>query len=213
MRTRIKICGITSIEDASAAVLAGADALGFVFYSQSPRYVSIAKAEKIIRSLPPFVSVVGLFVNAEQKYIDEVVQKCGLDVVQLHGEETSETCMKQNKPVIKAISVHVAEDLQKVADYQCTVLLDAKAPLGVHGGMGRAFDWSLLANFETKSALILAGGLKLGNIEEALSLQHWYAVDVSSGVELEKGVKDHAKIKQFCGYVHKYNDKVNEYDV
>ena len=213
MRTRIKICGITSIEDASAAVLAGADALGFVFYSQSPRFISIAKAEKVIKALPPFVSVVGLFVNAEQSYIDEVVQKCGLDVIQLHGDETPEACIRQNKPVIKAISVDVAEDLQKVTDYECTVLLDAKAPLGVHGGAGVAFDWSLLADLDAGHRLILAGGLQLENIEEALSLQHWYAVDVSSGVELEKGVKDHAKIKQFCGYVHKYNDKVNEYDV
>ena len=213
MRTRIKICGITSIEDASAAVAAGADALGFVFYEQSPRFVSIVKAEKIIRDLPPFVSVVGLFVNAEQNYIDEVVQKCGLDVIQLHGDESPVTCMRQHKPVIKAVAVQGKEDLEKIASYNCTVLLDAKAPLGVHGGTGTSFDWSLLKGLQTKRSLILAGGLKPKNIEEALGLEHWYAVDVSSGVELEKGVKDHAKMKHFCDYVHKYNDKVNEYDV
>ena len=212
MRTRIKICGITSIEDASAAVLAGADALGFVFYSQSPRYIPMAKAAKIIKILPPFVSVVGLFVNAEQNYIDEVVQRCGLDVIQLHGDESPKTCIRQNKPVIKALSIHIAEDLEKVANYKCTVLLDAKAPLGVHGGTGKAFDWSLLKELEVHQPVILAGGLRVENIEEALGLRHWYAVDVSSGVELEKGVKDHEKMKVFCNYIHQYNDKVNKYD-
>ncbi|MDQ7058092.1 MAG: phosphoribosylanthranilate isomerase [Ghiorsea sp.] len=213
MRTRIKVCGITSIEDASAAVAAGADALGFVFYEQSPRFVSIVKAKGIIRQLPPFVSIVGLFVNAEQNYMDEVIQKCGLDVIQLHGDESPAICMQQHKPVIKAIAVHGKEALEKIDSYKCTVLLDAKAPLGVHGGTGTSFDWSLLTGLQTKRSLIIAGGLNPDNIEKALTLQHWYAVDVSSGVELEKGVKDHAKMKHFCGYVHKYNDKVNEYDV
>ncbi len=208
MRTRIKICGITSAEDAQVAVRAGADALGFVFYPDSPRYIQPAQAAHIMATLPPFISKVGLFVNTKQHDIDAIVAQCQLDVVQLHGDESPEDCAKQRKPVIKALPIASQEDLSRVEAYDCTVLLDAKAPSGVYGGVGKAFDWSLLSGLTVDKPLILAGGLSPSNISDALALFDWYAVDVSSGVELDKGLKDHRKVQDFCRKVHQYNGKV-----
>jgi len=201
-RVRVKVCGITRLEDALAASRFGADAVGFVFYDKSPRYIEPAKAAAIIRQLPPFVSAVGLFVNPDQSDIDAVLRDCPLGVVQLHGDESPEFCEAQNRRVIKAIPVSSARDLQRAGKYNCSVLLDAKAPKGVYGGTGTSFDWSLLDGFEHPHPLILAGGLDTTNAAQALSVRQWFALDVSSGVETAPGIKDDAKMRDFIARVN-----------
>jgi len=203
-RTRIKVCGITRLEDALTASRLGVDAIGFVFYPKSPRYISPMQAAKIIRQLPPFVSAVGLFVNPKQSEIDAVLQHCPLGVVQLHGDEPPEFCMAQSRRVMKAIPVGSAEDLKRAQSYPCPVLLDARAPKGVYGGTGTSFDWSLLENFNHAHPLILAGGLNAGNVEAALSVRQWFALDVSSGVETSPGIKDDTKLSEFVARVNSF---------
>ena len=202
--TRIKVCGITRLEDALAASRLGVDAVGFVFYAKSPRYISPDKAATIIRQLPPFVSAVGLFVNPTQEEIAEVLQTVPLGVIQLHGDESPAFCKSQRRRVIKAIAVSSKEDLKQASKYDCPLLLDAKAPEGVYGGTGTSFDWSLLEGFEHHHPLILAGGLNATNIEEALSHRQWFAVDVSSGVEVSPGIKDDTKLSDFVGRVNAF---------
>jgi len=201
-RPRIKICGITRLEDALAASRMGVDALGFVFYPKSPRYIEPQKAARIMRALPPFVSAVGLFVNPSQQQVDDVLNCCPLGVVQLHGDESPEFCLAQARRVIKAVAVHDAQDLRTVQQYPCSVLLDAKAPAGVYGGTGKTFDWSCLQGFAHEYPLILAGGLNEHNIIEALAIRPWFAVDVSSGVELSPGVKDATLMHRFVNTVN-----------
>jgi len=202
--TRIKVCGITRLEDALIASRLGVDAVGFVFYPKSPRYISPDKAATIIRQLPPFVSAVGLFVNPTREYIAEVLQKVPLGVIQLHGDESPEFCQAQHRRVIKAIAVSSKEDLKKASKFNCPLLLDAKAPQGVYGGTGTSFDWSLLEGFGHPHPLILAGGLNASNIEEALSVRQWFAVDVSSGVEVSPGIKDDTKLCDFVSRVNSF---------
>ncbi|MDX8387211.1 MAG: phosphoribosylanthranilate isomerase [Ghiorsea sp.] len=207
-RVRIKICGITRLEDALHAASLGVDALGFVFYRPSPRYISPTEASKIIKALPPFVSVVGLFVNPAQSDIDDVLQACPLDIIQLHGDEPAAFCAAQKLRVMKALSISTVEDLQQIPKYKCSVLLDAKAPEGVYGGTGQTFDWSLLESLEHDYPLVLAGGLNAENVKDALALNVVSALDVSSGVEQSKGIKDDAKVSKFCQNVHQFNCKV-----
>jgi len=201
-RTRVKICGITRLEDALSASSLGADAVGFVFYEKSPRYIEPMKAAAIIRQLPPFVSAVGLFVNPTQAQVDSVLRCCPLGVVQLHGDESPEFCQAQERRVIKAIAVSQADDLARAKRYNCAVLLDTKAPKGVYGGTGRCFDWSLLDGFSHDYPLVLAGGLRLENIQEALSHRQWFALDVSSGVEVSPGIKDGKKMSALIEQVN-----------
>jgi len=196
------------VSDAHTAVNAGADALGFVFYDKSPRCVSVTQAAEMIRTLPPFVAAVGLFVNAAQADIDQAVAYCGLDVVQLHGDESPEFCRRQSKPVIKEVAIESNDDFLRVQSYDCTVLLDARAPEGVYGGVGRCFDWSGLSALKVAQPLILAGGLTPDNLNQALRLRDWYGVDVSSGVEKAKGIKDDEKVRDFCRQVHQFNGRV-----
>jgi len=200
-RVRIKVCGITRIEDALLAANLGADAVGFVFYDKSPRFIPPMKAAAIIRELPPFVSAVGLFVNPEQSDVDDALKHCPLDVLQLHGDETPEFCEAQTHRIIKAVPVHEKADLNMAHAYHCPVLLDAKAPNGVYGGTGETFDWALLEGFEHAHPLILAGGLNAENVASALGVRQWDALDVSSGVESMPGVKDAAKLRQFMDVV------------
>lgn len=202
-RTRIKICGITRLEDALEASRLGVDAVGFVFYDKSPRYIDPQKAAAIIRQLPPFVSAVGLFVNPSQDYIAEVLQTVPLGVIQLHGDESPDFCSAQRRRVMKAVPVSHAQDLKQTARFNCPVLLDAKAPAGVYGGTGISFDWSLLKDFEHDFPLTLAGGLSVENIEEAMAIRQWFALDVSSGVESSPGIKDAEKMRAFVGAVNK----------
>jgi len=202
--TRIKVCGITRLEDALAASRLGVDAVGFVFYAKSPRYITPDKAASIIRQLPPFVSAVGLFVNPSQDEIADVLKSVPLGVIQLHGDESPEFCKSQRRRVLKAISVGSKDDLKKASAYDCPILLDAKAPQGVYGGTGTSFDWSLLEGFDHNHPLILAGGLNATNIEAALSHRQWFAVDVSSGVEVSPGIKDDTKLSDFVGRVNAF---------
>lgn len=201
-RTRIKICGITRLEDALEASRLGVDAVGFVFYEKSPRYIDAQKAAAIIRQLPPFVSAVGLFVNPTQGYIAEILQTVPLGVIQLHGDETPGFCEAQRRRVLKAIPVAGPDDLKQAASFNCPLLLDAKAPAGVYGGTGNAFDWSLLQDFKHDYPLTLAGGLNTDNVHEALSVRQWFALDVSSGVELSPGIKDAEKMRVFVNAVN-----------
>jgi phosphoribosylanthranilate isomerase len=197
-RTRVKICGITRVEDAISAVNAGADAIGLVFYSPSPRCVTIAQAQQIVAAMPPFISVVGLFVNAPKTEIESVLSKLRLDILQFHGDETVSDCEQINLPYYKAIRVKSDTNLlQYEAEFKSAnaLLLDAFSEAAV-GGTGQVFDWNLIPKNLTKP-VILAGGLTAENVADAIEQVRPYAVDVSGGVEATKGIKDAAKIAAF----------------
>jgi phosphoribosylanthranilate isomerase len=205
---RVKICGITRPEDASAAVQAGAHALGFVFYEGSPRYVTPDKAGDIIRTLPAFVQTVGLFVNTSREEAQRIAAASGIQAVQLHGDHTPEDCFGYERPVIKVFRVKDASVLLRLKEYRTAgVLIDAAVP-GKWGGTGQALDWHAVAAFldnandGLRTRLILAGGLNPENVSRAVRLVRPYAVDVSSGVEDEPGIKNHRKIKEFMHAVH-----------
>ncbi|APC14869.1 N-(5'-phosphoribosyl)anthranilate isomerase [Pseudomonas frederiksbergensis] len=195
---RSKICGITRIEDALAAVDAGADAIGFVFYAKSPRSVTVQQARAIIAALPPFVTTVGLFVNASRCELGEILDAVPLDLLQFHGDETPADCEGYHRPYIKALRVKAGDDIAASCDAYAKasgILLDTYVE-GIPGGTGEAFDWSLIPQGLSKP-IILAGGLSAANVVEAIARVHPYAVDVSGGVEQSKGIKDHAKIRAF----------------
>ena len=198
MRTRVKICGITRIEDALAAINAGADAIGLVFYAASPRCVTIEQAQKIVAAIPPLVSVVGLFVNEPKAEIETVLSKVRLDILQFHGDETSSECEQIKLPYYKAIRVKADTNLLQCAvefNSAKALLLDAHSE-SAFGGTGQTFDWNLIPKSLTKP-VILAGGLTAENVGSAIKRVQPYAVDVSGGVEKSKGVKDAAKIAAF----------------
>lgn len=209
MRTRTKICGITRVEDIHAVVQSGADAIGLVFYPPSPRHVSIEQAEVLIQHVPAYVQTVGLFVNASLEQIQEVLKTVALDLIQFHGDETPEQCQYIAKQVqrrwYKAIQVKPDLDLiQTIKQYQqagaSAMLLDAWHP-ELKGGTGHSFDWSQFPKLDIP--LILAGGLKPENVEDAIKTTGAYAVDVSGGVESAKGIKDQQLIEQFMQGVHR----------
>lgn len=196
--TRIKICGITRAEDARSVASCGADALGLVFYAKSPRHVTLQQAQAVCRAVPPFLTVVGLFVNPAEAEVREALAQVPLDVLQFHGEETPEFCAQFGRPYLKAIRVRSDVDLiQCAARYAGAqaLLLDAYVE-GTHGGTGAMFEWSLIPA-ELRSQIILSGGLDAGNVAEAVRQVRPYAVDVSSGVEAAKGIKDAAKVAAF----------------
>lgn len=198
MRTRVKICGFTRAEDALAAARLGVDAIGLVFYSQSPRNVSIARAAEITRALPAFVSVVGLFVDAEPDWVRDVLAEVNIDCLQFHGNESPEDCRLYAKPYIKAIRMRPGIDLDDIqAQYAdaAGLLLDAYHP-GAQGGTGNGFDWKLITG-NLSLPLILAGGLSPENAALAVQQVRPYALDVSSGVEAGKGIKDAEKMAAF----------------
>lgn len=199
--TRVKICGITNLADARAAVTAGADALGFVFYAGSPRAVTSQKVAAILRELPPFVTSVGLFVNERRTVIEQTVKRCGLDRIQLHGDETVEDCRFEGRRVIKALRVKDATSLQNAAEFEVAALLLDAWSGEVYGGSGKSFDWDLLKNFAARHPVILAGGLTPENVQDAIRRVQPYAVDVSSGVESAPGKKDHDKVAEFIRQV------------
>ncbi len=197
-RTRVKICGITRVEDAVSAVNSGVDAIGLVFYAQSQRFVSVGQAQKIVAAIPPFVSVVGLFVNALEAEIETVLSKVRLDILQFHGDETVTECEQINLPYYKAIRVKADTNLlQYAVEFSSAkaLLLDAHTE-SEFGGTGLTFDWNLIPKSLTKP-IILAGGLTVENVEKAIQEVKPYAVDVSGGVEITKGIKDAAKIAAF----------------
>ena len=199
--TRIKICGITNREDALCAVDAGADALGFVFYEKSPRYVLPEKVRQIISELPPFVTTVGLFVNAAPDTIRQTMRISGLNVIQLHGDESAEDCRLNPYPVIKAVRIKDADSLAGIDRYNVSALLLDAWNDQQYGGTGESFDWQLAKSLTAGQPLILAGGLNPDNVAEAIRVVNPYGVDVSSGVEVSPGHKDHNKIRKFIQQV------------
>ena len=195
---RIKICGITNLSDAMTAVELGADALGFVFFEGSPRYIKHGEAGTIIKNLPSFVTTVGVFVNERPEQIERIINLTGIDVVQLHGDEPPEMC-NISRRIIKAIRVKSLESLEPLKDYKDKVsafLLDTYTP-DIFGGTGQKFNWDIAVYAKQFGRIILAGGLTPDNVAEAVRQVRPYGVDVSSGVESERGKKDHKKMKLF----------------
>lgn len=197
-RVRIKICGITRREDALTAAELGADAIGLVFYANSPRAVRTAEARRIAAALPPFIARVGLFVDPEPAEVETVLAEVPLDLLQFHGEESNAGCARYSRPFIKAArmrpGIDLAEFISRYPD-ACGILVDSYTE-DARGGTGRTFDWSLLPRQRAKP-LILAGGLTPKNVAAAVRVVAPYAVDVSGGVEAEKGRKDAAKMAAF----------------
>lgn len=208
--TRIKICGITRAEDAHAVAASGADAIGLVFYAKSPRHVSAEQAAQLVAVLPPFVTTVGLFVDADAAFVREVLRVVPLDVLQFHGDETPEYCTQFGRPYLKAIRVKAGVDLLQCAAQFSTaqaLLLDAYVA-GVPGGTGATFDWGLIPR-QLPLPVILSGGLDAENVAEAIERVRPYAVDVSSGVEAAKGIKDAAKVAAFVKEVKRVDSVRN----
>ncbi len=200
--TRIKICGITRVQDVQAVASSGADALGLVFYDKSPRYVTLQQAAQLSAAIPQPVIQVGLFVNASAETVRDVLQHVPLDILQFHGEEEPEFCAQFGRPYWKAIRVKPGVDLlQCAARYQAAqgLLLDTYIK-GTHGGTGASFDWTLIPH-NLPLPVILSGGLNADNVVEAIKQVRPWAVDVSSGVEAAKGIKDAAKVAAFINEV------------
>ncbi len=196
--TRIKICGITNCADAMYACQAGADALGLVFYPPSPRYITPQQASEIVAAIPPFTSSVALFVDADRDTIEQVIEQVKVDILQFHGHETEAFCASFSRPYIKALRMKDGLDLYAMQQQYASaraLLLDTYIK-GVPGGTGASFNWDEIPQDLTQ-AVILAGGLDVHNVAQAVRLVRPYAVDVSGGVEADKGIKDRDKINQF----------------
>ena len=210
MRTRVKICGFTRIEDAVYAAHNGVDAIGLVFYPASPRHVEIEQAIRIVNALPAFTSVVALFVDEQEAKIREVLAQVPIDCIQFHGDETAEACRIYGKRYIKAISMREGIDIPALAHYYhdaAGLLLDAFHP-DAKGGTGSQFNWSLIPN-QLDLPIILAGGLDETNAKLAVQTVRPYALDVSSGVETRKGIKDSLKMAAFIKQVNE-GDRVTK---
>jgi phosphoribosylanthranilate isomerase len=198
MSTVVKICGITSVEDGLAAAAAGADAIGLMLYDGSPRHITLETAVEISRALPPFVSRVGVFVNADSGIVAEAISVCGLNILQFHGDETPEYCRQFPVMTMKAFRMRDRESLKKLKEFTTDAwLLDAYVK-DARGGTGASFNWDLAIEAkELGRPIFLAGGLTPDNIGEAVRKVRPYGVDVSSGVEVSPGKKDHAKVRAF----------------
>ena len=204
--TRVKICGITSSDDAKLAYESGADAIGLVFYPKSPRHVTIEQAAEIVNGLPPFITSVALFVNETRELIKQVLEKVKIDLIQFHGDESASFCASFHRPYIKAIRMKDGLDLYAVQnEFKSArgLLLDTYKQ-GVPGGTGESFNWDRVPH-DLDKPVILAGGLVADNISDAISQVHPYAVDVSGGVEASKGKKDPEKILRFMQNVNLSN--------
>jgi phosphoribosylanthranilate isomerase len=202
MRTRVKICGMTRQQDADFAAKSGADAIGLVFYAPSPRAVTIAQAQEVVSTLAPFTTVVALFVNPSEKDVNDCLTALPIDIIQFHGDESAEFCEQFNKPYIKAVRMKPETELNEIANKYASsqaLLLDAYQD-GVPGGTGKTFDWSLIEQID--KPIILAGGLNEKNVKKAIEQVRPYAVDVSGGVEAEKGIKSHEKMRTFLREVN-----------
>jgi phosphoribosylanthranilate isomerase len=200
---KIKICGITNLDDAMAAAEDGADALGFNFYKKSPRYVDPGKAAEIIHQLPPFITPVAVFVNEREEKVRDIQFTTGIKVLQFHGDERPEFCDRFATRVIKAFQVKDKDSLKHMAHYHVGALLLDSYREGMRGGTGTTFDWHLAVVAKTLGRVVLAGGLTPENVAEAVKLVQPYGVDVAGGVEREKGLKDHAKLKKFITEVRR----------
>jgi phosphoribosylanthranilate isomerase len=197
MPARVKICGITRLEDALEAVRLGADALGFNFWPGSKRFIAPADARRIIAALPPLVTTVGVFVDPSHDEAEAAAAVSGIRVLQLHGDESPEACRAFQRPVVKGLRVAGPEALEQLARYAglAGILLDAASP--GYGGSGTTFDWSIAREAARRVPLLLAGGLTPDNVGEAIRAVHPYAVDVASGVESSPGVKDPDRMARF----------------
>jgi phosphoribosylanthranilate isomerase len=197
MRTRVKICGITRRQDAEFAIEMGADALGLVFYAASPRAVTIAQAVDICQGLPPFVSLVGLFVNPQAAEVQATLEQLPLSLLQFHGDETATFCQQFHQPYMKAVRMQEPADLEHAVQShpQASALLLDSFKAGVPGGTGQTFDWSMISPVD--KPVILAGGLTVDNVSSAIQQIRPYGVDVSGGVESAKGIKNNEKIRAF----------------
>ena len=203
---RVKICGITSVEDALCAIKEGVSALGFNFYPSSPRYIDPSYASRIIKKLPPFVSIVGLFVNQDREIIRKIADMCGLDTIQFHGDEPPDFCHEFKKwRVIKAFRIKDKNDLEQINNYDVNgYLLDSFHP-NRYGGTGLSFQWDILDSLrQDNNALIIAGGINITNVEDLLTGVIPYGIDVCSGVEKEPGIKEHHLIKQLMIKVNSF---------
>ena len=208
MKTRIKICGLTREEDVDAAVAAGADALGFVFYPPSPRYVTAQRAVELVRRIPPFVEVVGLFVNEPPEVVQAVCAALPISILQFHGDEDAAYCRQFSRPYLRAARVRPELDLVVFAGSfpdARGLLLDAFVE--GYGGGGHVFDWTLIPP-DLPGFLVLSGGLTAANVGDAIRRVRPVAVDVSSGVEMGKGIKDHSKIAAFVAAVRKADESI-----
>jgi len=196
---KVKICGITNLEDALASVFAGADAVGFVFYKKSPRYIPPVKAKNIARILPKKILKVGVFVNERICAVKRIARLCGLDMLQFHGEESPDYCLKfKGYRIIKAFRIAKPRDLDKVSGYKTSAYLFDSFSVSEAGGTGKRFNWKILAQAgKMKRIVFVSGGLNPGNVHKAVKSLNPDWVDVSSALESEPGKKDHRKIRKF----------------
>lgn len=202
--TQIKICGITNLEDALCAAESGADAVGFIFHEASPRYITPKRAREIISALPAGIATVGVFVNREAEEVAQTAEDCGLDLIQLHGDESPEYCRRfPPERVIKAVFPRTPEELRALDAYDVRAFLADFREAGRCGGTGKRADWGLAAMIAKSRPLILAGGLGIANIGEALAAVAPCAVDINSGIEKAPGIKDHDRMRQIVGMIRR----------
>jgi len=207
----IKVCGITNYQDASALAESGVDALGFIFYPKSKRYIPPEKANEIIKKLPPFVSTVGVFVNEERENVIDVIHECPIDVLQFHGNESPEYCRQFNKRVIKAFRVKDDFSFDILKCYSTNAFLLDSYSESEYGGTGESFNWDFAVPARKFGKIILAGGINPLNIEAALIKVHPYGVDMSSGVEIEPGRKDINKVREIVEICRKFETGQDNY--
>ena len=200
-QVKVKICGMTQLKDAVLAVEQGADAVGFIFYKKSPRSVNMKEVREIISKLPPFVDTVGVFVNESADQVNKVAEYCGLDLVQLHGEESPSYCRKIQRRVIKAFRVKDLQSIKQLEKYSVSGFLLDTFTENLHGGTGKVFDWNLVHPAKKVGPVILAGGLTPRNIRQAISQARPCGVDVCSGVEKSPGIKDPEKVRAFLNNI------------
>ena len=196
-QVKVKICGMTNLNDVKVAVDGGVDAVGFIFYKKSPRSVTMQTVREIVLELPPFVDSVGVFVDETAEQINKIADRCNLDRVQLHGDESPAFCKKIRRRVIKAIRVKDIQSLKKLSDYPVSSFLLDTFSEDQYGGTGKVFDWNLAFPAKRYGPIILAGGLTPNNVRQAIQRIRPYGVDVCSGVESQPGIKDHKKMKAF----------------
>jgi phosphoribosylanthranilate isomerase len=202
--TEIKICGITRIDDALCAAACGADAVGFIFHEASPRYIAPERAKEIIAALPRGITTVGVFVNREAEEVAQTVANCGLDLIQLHGNESPEYCRRfPPERIIKAVFPRTPKELRALAAYDVRAFLVDFREAGRYGGTGKRADWGLAARLAKERPLILAGGLSIENIGEALAAVAPHAVDINSGCERAPGIKDHDRIRRIIALIRR----------
>ena len=196
-QVKVKICGMTNLKDVKVAVDGGVDAVGFIFYKKSPRLVTMQTVREIVLELPPFVDSVGVFVDETAEQINKIADRCNLDRVQLHGDESPAFCKKIRRRVIKAIRVKDIQSLKKLSDYPVSSFLLDTFSEDQYGGTGKVFDWNLAYPAKKYGPIILAGGLTPINVHQAIQRIQPYGVDVCSGVESQPGIKDHKKMQAF----------------